>query len=367
MWHRVLALVALGFALAPVRAADPKPLWEIDTTAKGETSVLWVEFTPDGKTLLAQIEERTGAGAGRERLVARDVKTREERVLAGMSSRGALDMGWRSNPITKSGIVLIPCGYAQAVRVADGKGAPVRASERNAVAAWATLNGSEAVWLLDRGESRYELAVATVPSFDAQLNKPDPNERWATVPLPAPKGDRRYSAITLSPDATLLASAARDDGNDHTLSLHTLVIGPKPKLTEVASVSATQKGGINTMRFSPDGKTLATGSGDSSVALWDVEKPGKEWKPRATVATGNFTVGMIAFSPDGRTVAACTFERKGRANLFLIDVTAGKLLASHRLAGAVMALAYSPDGKVLVTGNSLGHIQAWDAEAVRKP
>jgi hypothetical protein len=32
-----------------------------------------------------------------------------------------------------------------------------------------------------------------------------------------------------------------------------------------------------------------------------------------------------------------------------------------------MSVAYSADGKVLVTGNPLGLIQAWDAEALRNP
>lgn len=45
----------------------------------------------------------------------------------------------------------------------------------------------------------------------------------------------------------------------------------------------------------------------------------------------------------------------------------GFALVPARAADPQPTVAYSPDGKTLVTGNNLGRIQAWDAERLRNP
>lgn len=62
----LFGLVTTLFVLAPVRAADPTPLWEIDTATPGRTSfqVQWVGFSPDGKQLAARFI--AGSNGGRE-------------------------------------------------------------------------------------------------------------------------------------------------------------------------------------------------------------------------------------------------------------------------------------------------------------
>ncbi|MHC5733241.1 MAG: WD40 repeat domain-containing protein, partial [Nostoc sp.] len=70
--------------------------------------------------------------------------------------------------------------------------------------------------------------------------------------------------------------------------------------------------------FSPDGKTLASGSGDNTIKLWDVST-GKAIK---TLTGHSSTVNSVGFSPDGKTLASGS----GDNTIKLWDVSTGKAI-----------------------------------------
>ena len=113
--------------------------------------------------------------------------------------------------------------------------------------------------------------------------------------------------------------------------------------------------GVNAVAFSPDGQTIATGSEDKTVKLWQVN--GRLLK---TLTKHQRGVIAIAFSPDGQILA--TGGKDGVINLWKADGTWLRTLNSNQ--GFVNGITFSPDGQTLAAacGDSLhqqGVVQLW--------
>ena len=106
---------------------------------------------------------------------------------------------------------------------------------------------------------------------------------------------------------------------------------------------------VRSVAFSPDGQTLASGSPDKTVRLWDIHTQQLE----TTLIENTDRVWSVAFSPDGQTFASGSFD----GSIRLWDPHSGKhikTLTGHK--DWVSSIAFSPDGQTLASGGAGGKI-----------
>ena len=136
----------------------------------------------------------------------------------------------------------------------------------------------------------------------------------------------------------------------------------KPNGLPDGAIVRLGKGGINVIRFSPNGKYLAVGT---DIGFWIYDNPTGTVIPLSERTIGQ--VNSVAFSLDGYTVAT-----GGHSNpvIQLWDVRNGEELSTLSLPSAktvnlkpfrsTMALTFSRGGTTLVSIAENGHVTHWD-------
>jgi len=114
------------------------------------------------------------------------------------------------------------------------------------------------------------------------------------------------------------------------------------------------KSAVSALAFSPDGKTLASATWDRRVQLWDTDTG----KLRAVLQGHQDFAWEIVFSPNGKMLAS---GGKETSTLIVWDALSGKKL--HAIPGRVEGIAFSPDNRTLAGGaitNDGIHAKVWD-------
>lgn len=158
-------------------------------------------------------------------------------------------------------------------------------------------------------------------------------------------------SLALSPDGKTLATSS----SDSTVKLWDFGNG------KVLETLKDHKKPVYSVAFSPDGKYLASGSQDTTIRLWN-PKDGKfirELKGHTDIVHG------LAFSADSKLLASCGSGKDKSVRLWNPEDTKElKKLGEHK--DSVYHVAFTKDGKYLASCSNDATIKIWDVKGQKE-
>jgi len=132
---------------------------------------------------------------------------------------------------------------------------------------------------------------------------------------------------------------------------------PSWRVDPVLAINIPGKPAVHSIAFSPDGRSIASGTADGRIALWDVTTGKQLWTERVA----SFPVMSVVFSPDGKLLAAGAGQEyrgtePGLAKVWNLE--SKKEIVAAKPKGVVWKIAFTPDGKTLALSGGQWERQA---------
>ena len=154
-------------------------------------------------------------------------------------------------------------------------------------------------------------------------------------------------SVAFSPAGRTLASGSNDD---------TVRLWDAATQQHIATLTG-HTDDVMAITFSPDGATLASASVDNTVRLWDVATQ----QHITTFTEHTNAVLSVAFSPDGKTLASASFDNT--IQLWYIATKHYKTTLRSEFPGGITSVMFGPDGKSLASGHYNSIVRLWDFPA----
>jgi WD40 repeat protein len=215
-----------------------------------------------------------------------------------------------------------------------------------------TVKGELRQTLTGNGRDQGTLAVVFSPDLQmaALGNRSSNIQLWRRngFPFSLLRGHKApVLALIFSPDGSLLASGDEDG-----------VIKLWTSQGKLLKTLGKQNGAVNNMAFSADEQRLAA-AGNDGISLWDTASGGL-----LALLDGNNTAGSrgvslgLSFSPDGQMLASGGGDRTVR--LWQLDNPLSQMLVGH--TGSVWGVNFTSDGETIATASSDGTVRLWNRQ-----
>ncbi len=367
------------------RAWSLTGLWEELIANRGRvlgrqrTAVTSLAWSPDGRTL--------ASGGGDENIYLWDARTPNKprrldaRGAAAWSPDGkTLAVGRRDSPISQWDPVAgkqirTLSGFGDSSLACSPDGKRLASITGKTICLWDVATGKK----IGHCDGHYSdiSSVSWSPdskrvasaSWDGTIRVWNPTTGKQIHGIKAARG--YIDSLAWSPDGKMLAAGGEDDNGSLAKGTWIRLLNPATgqQVSQIARLdhSAFCLAWDFSLAWSPDGKTLASGSEDKKIRLLNVVN-GTAF--RAFDGNPDQRSGM-AWCPDGKILAWAGTEdmkdSRGAVNTVrMADIATGKILYTHTHPEAVRWLGWRAEGRTLLSASADKHIRLWDVAAHRE-